>query len=206
MIPPLHLITGSDALRRPRFRSELAAIAALGPLAIHLRAPDLDARTLWTTAVEIRGLPDVVLLVNDRVDVALASNAHGVHLGQGSLDAGHARGLLGAAGLIGASVHSVEEARAARVASADFFLVGSMFQTSSHPGHEPEGIELLDQIAAGDSRTRIAIGGISPHHVEVLCSRGAHGIAVRSGVWAEPDPVAATRAYLDAWVKHSGEP
>ena len=199
MIPRLHLVVGAQALSRPAIERELAQIGAMGaPVAVHLRAREWGGRRLLEAARWIHRRPHLPLFVNDRVDVALAADARGVHLAQHSIDAGTARALLGEGRLIGASVHGLAEAEAPRVAEADFFFVGSMFPTRSHPGRAPEGVTILEDIVEGTSRPSIAIGGISPERVEGLLTRGAFGVAVRSGVWEQPDPARATRSYLEA--------
>ena len=198
VIPRFHLIVGAEALARPDFERDIDEIDAVGtPVAVHLRARDLGGGRLLEAARRIRGR-HLVLLINDRVDVALAANAQGVHLAQHSVDAETARGLIGTESLIGASVHGLREAQAARVVGADFVIVGSMFPTLSHPGRAPEGVTILTDIVEGTSHQCVAIGGISPEQVEVLCSLGAHGVAARSGVWDHPRPSEAVVRYLDS--------
>lgn len=199
MIPRLHLIVGAKALVRPTLSQEIEEIGGLGTsVAVHLRARDLGGGALLEAARQLRAQENLVLLVNDRIDVALAADAHGAHLAQHSVDASTARALLGSDRLIGASVHGLQESQAPRVTDADFLIVGSMYPTLSHPGRVPEGVTILPDIAGGTTRPCIAIGGISPERVEVLCSRGAYGIAVRSGVWSQTNPAAAVRKYLES--------
>jgi len=199
VIPRLHLVLGAQAFSRSEIERELESIDALGePLAVHLRAREWGGRRLLEVAREVQAQPNLLLLINDRIDVALAADARGAHLAQHSMDAGAARELLGPDRLIGASVHSLAEAEAPRVKDADFFFVGSMFPTRSHPGRTPEGVTILTDIVERTTRPCIAIGGISPERVEVLGSRGAYGVAVRSGVWDRPDPALAVRSYLKA--------
>ncbi len=185
-------------LETPAFDHECAELAErAGQIAIHVRTPGLQGAAQLLALLRVRRVEGLTVVVNDRVDVALAGDAHGVHLAQHSMDAASARGLLGPGRLLGASVHSAEEAGADRVAEVDFLFVGSVYPTPSHPELAPRGIGLLGEVASVHPAPAIAIGGISPHHVEVLCSEGAHGVAVRSGVWGQPNPVAAAQAYLD---------
>jgi thiamine-phosphate diphosphorylase len=137
------------------------------------------------------------LVVNDRVDVAGCLGADGVQLGQGSLPLDLARRLLGSV-YFGVSVHSAEEARAAR--GADWLTVGSIFQTPSHPGAVPGGLELLDRVAeAAPGVPLVGIGGVTPDRVASLRHHGAAGVAVVRGIWEDPSPPDAVGRYLRAW-------
>ncbi|MEZ4415380.1 MAG: thiamine phosphate synthase [Gemmatimonadota bacterium] len=200
MIRALHVIAGAALLKagvplEPVLR---AAASQPGRIALHLRAPELSAADLLEKTRALLGAPGLQVLVNDRVDVARVASAHGVQLGQGSLDATAARRLLGTAATIGASVHTAEEAAETRVADADFLLVGSIFETASHPERSGAGPELLRRISALEARPLVAIGGISPERVAVLLDAGAAGVAVQTGIWGAADPEHAVAAYLRA--------
>ncbi|HEV2131732.1 MAG TPA: thiamine phosphate synthase, partial [Longimicrobiaceae bacterium] len=136
------------------------------------------------------------LLINDRVDVALACGAHGVQLGARGLRAADARRLLGDRSLLGVSVHSSEEADAA--AGADFLLVGTLFPTASHPERKGAGTQLLRRLA-NLALSQIGIGGITTERVAEVRRAGAAGIAVLSGVWQAEEPGRAVEEYLRAW-------
>lgn len=199
-----------------------AALRAGGArLALHLRGPRTAGRILHDLGSELARMAAGSggrLLVNDRIDVALACGADGVHLGGRSLSPGDARRAIERMGgvstgievpapgrapdgrfWIGASVHSVEEAESAATAAVDFLLVGSVFPTASHPGARPLGPEGLAEVgrAAGD-RPVLGIGGITPSRVPEVLIAGAGGVAVLGGVWDAPDPPEAVLAYLAA--------
>ena len=131
-----------------------------------------------------------LLLVNDRVDVALTARAHGVQLGRRSLPLPVARQLLGSR-TIGYSAHDEQESVAAERDGADFLLVGSIYGTASHPGAVPGGIALLERCAAACSKPVLAIGGVTAERVAELRAAGAHGVAVIRAVWDAPEPVQA---------------
>jgi len=138
-----------------------------------------------------------VFIVNDRLDVALAVGADGVHLGQDDLPLPDARRV--APGLIlGASTHSLEQALAAEAAGADYVALGSIFPTGSKTGFELTGLETLQLVRSRVRAPLVAIGGITLDRVGAVLDAGADGLAVISAVGAAPDPEAATACLLRA--------
>lgn len=133
------------------------------------------------------------LIINDRVDIALASGADGVHIGQGDMELHAARQLLGADKLIGTSAHSVEEARKAQAAGADYLGTGSVFATTTKldAGHLPR--ETLCEICEAVSIPVVAIGGITEENLPALTGSGISGVAVVSAIFAQRDVAAAAR-------------
>lgn len=202
-IPPLHLVTDDPTLARPGFAAVAAeALHVGGPdVVLHLRGPETGGRRLFELAARL--LPEAReagawLLVNDRVDVALCAGAHGAHLGQRSLPLPVAREILGEGAVLGVSVHDGDEARAAT--GADLLLVGTLFETPSHPGREGAGTELLITVAeAAPGIPLVGIGGITPERVGVVRGAGAEGVAVLRGVWEDRAPAAAVDRYLTTW-------
>jgi thiamine-phosphate diphosphorylase len=140
-----------------------------------------------------------MLVVNDRVDVALSVDVDGAHVGGRSLPVAAARRLLGPERWLGASCHNARQAAAARWDGADYVLLGTIFATPTHPGVAGMGPEGL---AATLARLRgcpvIGIGGIDPAKVSDVLRVGAHGVAVVRGVWDAPDPARAVRRYVQA--------
>jgi thiamine-phosphate diphosphorylase len=203
IMPPLHAVTDDAVVARPDFVGLAErVIAAGGPnLCLHLRAPRASGRRMYEL---VRALRDAVigadawLVVNDRVDVALAAAAHGAQVGGRGLSAADARRVLGPDYLLGASVHSVDEARAAKDGGADFVLAGTIWETPSHPGRSAAGLGLIREIAALGIST-IAIGGVTAGRAVEARDAGAAGVAVLRGVWDAPDPAAAVNWYLSYW-------
>lgn len=203
-LPRLHAVTDDAVLARTGFATGAAALLAAGGagLALHLRGPDTDGATLYRLACELA--PEARaggawLLVNDRVDVALAAGVTGVQLGQRSLDAHEARTLLGPAARVGVSCHDADEVERAGALGADFVLVGNTFSTPSHPGRQGTGVKGLGAVCArAGSLPVLAIGGILAAHVPTLIWAGAHGVAVVRGIWDRQDPRAAMADYLQA--------
>ncbi len=202
-LPRLHLVTDDRVLAGRDF--EVGARDALraggGDVALHLRGPGTASRRLHELALALREDAEAagsLLLVNDRVDVALAADLAGVHLPGGGLPVAEARALLGPGAWIGVSIHDAREAARAADAGTDFVVVGTVFATSSHPGREPAGPAILEEAAAHADVPLVAIGGVTPDRVAAVVDAGAHGVAVLSGVWGHAAPGDAVGRYLDA--------
>jgi len=201
MLPRLHLVTHDAVLARPGFCAGAADImAALGPaVALQLRAHHLGGEAEYRLAAELAPTAlrtGSLLLINDRVDIALAVRA-GAHLRSTSLPVKDARRLLHHAPL-GYSAHELEEAALAAAEGADYVFLGTIYASPSHPDRTPAGPELIAAVAPGLGVPLLAIGGVTPERVREVRALGAHGVAVISGVWDAPDALAAARAYLAA--------
>jgi thiamine-phosphate pyrophosphorylase len=134
------------------------------------------------------------LIVNDRVDVALEIGADGVHVGQQDMDAERARRLLGPGAIIGLSIETVEQARAAVSLDVDYLGVGPVFATATKMDAAPPlGLEGLAQVRAISRRPIVAIGGIGPQNVRQAIHSGADGVAVVSAICAADDPERTAR-------------
>jgi thiamine-phosphate diphosphorylase len=207
-------VTDDDTLGRPDFvrtaTSVLAAAAAATipsapgdstpTLALHLRGPRSSGRRIHEVVVELNDVArsnGVLLVVNDRVDVALATPGVGVHLGTRSLPVQDVRALVDRP--VGVSIHSPEAASAAHVDGADWALAGHVYETPSHPGIDGRGTSWLREVtrSAGGLPT-LAIGGVTRGRVADVLESGAAGIAVLGGVWNTPDPVDAVLGYIEA--------
>jgi len=169
-----------------------------GADAIQVREKEMSARELVAHARAVRAIcapRGVVTVVNDRLDVALAAEADGVHLGTDDLPVREARRIAGSALRIGASTHSLAEARAAVDAGADHCGVGAMYESGLKPGLAPSGEAYLRAFVAEFPQVpHLAIGGISPGRVAALARAGCRGIAVSSAVCGAGDPAAVARA------------
>lgn len=173
-----------------------------GAAAVQLREKDLPAHELFRLALRLVPLvrrAGALLIVNDRLDVALAAGADGVHLGGASLSPEVVRRLVGRRLLIGASVHSLDEAVAAARAGADYLICGNVFPTASKPGRAGCGVDLLAGVCRAVRVPVFAIGGICPGNAAAVAATGAAGLAVMSGVMAAADPGAAVRELHAVW-------
>ncbi len=194
----LYLITdrrqadGGDLLRA------VALALAGGVQAVQLREKDLGARELLELARQVREVTSrygAKLLINDRVDVALAVGADGVHLGVASLPPQEARRILGRGRLVGCSTHGAEQLGAALAGGADYVTFGPVFPTPSKaPFGPPVGIEALRRACASTALPVFGIGGIGPGNAAEVVAAGSHGVAAISAILAAGDPAAAAAA------------
>jgi thiazole tautomerase (transcriptional regulator TenI) len=135
-----------------------------------------------------------MVLVNDRVDVAITAPAHGVQLGVRSLPVGVVREISPGL-LIGYSAHGAAECAGAERDGADFVFAGSIYPTESHPGARAGGLALLQNCVAACRMPVLAIGGVIPGRVAEVREAGAHGVAVIRAVWNAADPVQAAEQF-----------
>lgn len=201
-IPRLHAFTDAAALADPALGSKAGAIAAAGSaVALHARDRAASGARLTDVArrfVALARPPGAAVLVNGRPDIARAVGAQGIQLGAGDLPPAAARSVLGT-GWIGVSVHSVEEARSAADAGADFLVAGSIYDSASHPEHPGRGLAFLEQVMPLGLPV-IAIGGITAARAREVRNAGAYGVAAITALWRAGDPAAAALALLAPWM------
>lgn len=175
---------------------------------VQLRERDLPAGELLALARRLRGICGhrALLIVNDRMDVALLSGADGVHLGAAGLPVAAVRGLLPPSFLVGRSIHSVNEARQAELDGADYVIAGTIFPSTSHPDVSPAGVELLTNLKARLTIPVVAIGGITAENAEQCRAAGAAGVAAISALLETDDPTEAARALAPAPVAEEERP
>ncbi len=187
----LYLVTDT-LLSRGRTHREVAHAAIRGgATAIQFREKGARTRELIETGQELRGLTraaGVPLIVNDRVDVALAVDADGVHVGQEDMPATIARRLIGEDRVLGVSATSLEEAVRGEQDGADYLGLGPIFPTSSkRDAAPPMGLDGLATVAARVGIPIVAIGGINGMNIESVIEAGADGVAVISAMVSAPD-------------------
>ena len=197
----LYLVTDRAILRRPLTEVVEECLVA-GLRAVQLREKDLAVRPLLDLASslwEATRRHAARLLINDRADVALAVGADGVQRTNASLPVGTLRRLAPPPFLVGASVHSVGEARRAAAEGADFLVFGPIYDTPCKRAYgAPQGLAALADVTEATSRPVLAIGGITPARVREVRGAGASGVAVIAGILAAVEPADATWAFLDA--------
>ena len=181
----------------------IAELALKGGAAmIQIRHKSASGSQLFSWAVEIRNQCQkyqALFIINDRVDIAMASKADGVHLGQQDMPATAARKLLGKERIIGVSASSFEEALQAEKEGANYIGFGHIYPTfSKEKGFPPLGTEALQKTAAFISLPIIAIGGVSLENTATLISCGATGVAVISAVSRADDPSMAASELVAA--------
>ncbi len=197
-LPRVHAITDGAVLALPDLGVRAAALAAGGSgVALHARARGAPVAPLAAAAARFVALArpaEASVFVNARPDVAAAVGAQGVQLGSTDLAAADARRLL-PDGWIGCSVHSAEAARVAVDEGADFLLLGSIYETASHPGRPGCGPAVVTACAVLGLPV-IAIGGVTPDRVAEVRDAGAYGVAAIRGLWFAPDPARAVMQHL----------
>ena len=171
-----------------------------GVRGIQLREKDLVGRELFFLAEAARKLTQryhALLLINDRIDIALAVDADGVHLSTASIPIESARALLGRQQLLGASTHSLEEAQEAERSGADFVVFGPVYFTPSKASYgSPQGLAALKKVVEKLSLPIYAIGGIKPENIADTRRTGVRGVALISAVMSAADPENATKEIL----------
>ena len=195
----LYVVLDRTAARGRDLVELLALALAGGSRMIQLREKEWPSGRLLPLAEKLRAAcaaAGATFIVNDRVDLALAVGADGVHLGQDDLPARAARPLLRPGMILGISTHSVEQARAAQADGADYVAVGSMFATTSKADFQLVGPDLMRKLRGEIRVPLIGIGGITPDNVSEVIQAGADGVAVISAVCAAPDPKAAAARFL----------
>jgi thiamine-phosphate pyrophosphorylase len=193
----LYIVTDRQQTAGRSLEEILVAAAQGGAGAVQLREKDLSARELYALGARLQEALapyHVPLLINDRLDVALALDAAGVHLAGHSLPTAQARRVLGPHKLLGVSTHSVEEAQQAAAEGADFVVFGPVFATPSKLAYgPPQGIQLLTSVVRQVTIPVLAIGGIDQTNLPQVLHTGAYGVAMIRAVLAAPDACAATR-------------
>lgn len=199
VLPRIHCITDFSSYDDHAL-AVLDAVVAEGVDAVQVRAKSLTDRELWafTRALvdRLAGTPARVI-VNDRLDIALAAGAHGVHLGLTDLPVAEARRLAPQGFLVGGTCRNVEHAQTARAQAADYVGVGPVYPTTTKEGlPDPIGLDVLRE--AAQLLPAVAISGINAERTPDVMATGAYGIAVASAICRSPDPVLAAKGLVDA--------
>ena len=171
---------------------------------IQLREKQSSSREFFEMAKRIKAITDryrVPLIINDRIDIALAVDAAGVHLGQEDIPAKEARRIIGEEKVIGVSARTVELARKAVEDGADYLGVGAMFATNTKGNAKVIGKEKLKEIRAAVSIPIVAIGGINHSNAAQLVDTGINGLAVVSSVIGASDIQAAAKKMRTIFIK-----
>ncbi len=199
-----YLVTGAAHSAGRDTPSVVADALAGGIDVVQLRDKGVSARERYQTGCRLREQTEkagVPLVVNDRIDLAQAIDADGVHLGQSDLPLHVARDQLGSSAIIGVSASTVTEARAAETAGANYLGVGAVFGTTSKDVSDDEngiGTERIEAIADAVDIPVIGIGGIDASNAASVVDAGATGVAVISAITAADDPQAATTELREA--------
>jgi len=183
----IYLVTDHNCLKARDFLSCIEDALRGGVTLVQLREKNVDGGIFLQRAIALKILCDkynVPLLINDRIDVALACKASGVHLGQDDIPPSVARSILGPDAIIGVSAHSCEEALAAEKDGADYLGVGAVFPTNSKDDASEVGLNMLKEIRKISKLPIVGIGGINAQNYAQVLEAGAQGAAIISGILA----------------------
>ena len=198
----LTLVTDRTQTRGRELVTVVGECLAAGLPAVQVREKDLGAAELALLCRRLRGLTldtRALLIVNDRVDVALAVGADAVQRTAASLPVKDIRALVEARLRIGASVHSLPEALEAEINGADWLVFGPVYETPSKRAYgAPQGLQKLERVASAVRIPVIAIGGITAERVPEVRRAGARGVAAIAAILSGDSPADATRRFLDA--------
>lgn len=200
----LYAVTDRSWLGGHTLYQDVEAAIKGGATFVQLREKKLDEEHFLEEAKEIKELCrryHVPFVINDNVDIALAMDADGVHVGQSDMEAGSVREKLGSDKIIGVSAQTVEQAVLAQQRGADYLGVGAVFPTGSKDDAVEVSHDTLRAICEAVDIPVIAIGGISAENVKELAGSGICGIAVISAIFAQPDIEAATKELKEQTTK-----
>ena len=197
-VPPLYLIADRQACGDRSLLDVVRVAMASGVRWVQYREKLLTRRDRYQEAIRLRRLTrefGAVFIINDELDLAVAVEADGLHLGQEDLPLPVSRRWLGKGRLIGVSTHTVEEARRASVEGADYIAVGPIFATRTKETRPPIGCEAIRRVRAVTGIPLVAIGGITPVNIGETIRAGAAGAAVISALCGAADVSAAVAAF-----------
>lgn len=187
----LYLCTDRTCIGDRNFYEIVEQAIQGGCTVVQLREKNCSTREFVQVAKDIKTLTDkynIPLIINDRIDICLAVDAQGVHLGQQDMRVAEARKLLGDKKIIGCSAHNVEEALEAEKEGADYLGVGAVFATATKKDTVATSVDTLKKICHKVSLPVVAIGGVKESNVKLLRDTGIAGVAVVSAVMAAKEP------------------
>ena len=192
----LYLVTNSDHLAREPFLRVIEEALQNGVTLLQLREKDKDGREFYEEALAVKELSKryhVPLLIDDRIDVALAVDADGVHVGQSDLPVSVARKLLGPGKIVGATAKTVAQALEAQEQGADYLGTGAIFPTQTKAAASPTSVGTLSEVCRAVHIPVVAIGGLKQDNLSVLEGCPISGIAVVSAIMSSATPGIAAR-------------
>ena len=192
----LYLVTNSEGRSKNAFLDIVAQACEGGVTLVQLREKELSGKEFYELALKVKDITDsfnVPLIINDRIDVAQAVDAAGVHLGQSDLPVVAARSILGPSKIIGASTKTLEQALVAVAAGADYLGVGAIFPTTTKVVTVITSIDTLTEITQNVKIPVVAIGGLNASNLKVLHGSGVSGISVVTAIMNSTNPKETAR-------------
>lgn len=193
----IYLVTDDGCLQGRALIDCVCEALEGGVTLVQYRAKTASSAEMYAEALQLKALCDsfnVPLIINDRLDIAMAVGAAGVHLGQDDLPCAAARKILGEDYLIGVSAHNPAEAKAALQSGADYLGCGAVFGTATKADVKKLGTEGLAAICKAKGLPVVGIGGVTADNYREVRAAGADGAAIVSGILAQPDICATVRA------------
>jgi thiamine-phosphate pyrophosphorylase len=201
----IYLVTDSELMSTETMEEAVEQAVKGGCTLVQLREKKLSSLDFYHSALKVKAITDhynIPLIINDRVDIALAVDAAGVHIGQSDLPAKIVRNIIGNNKILGVSASSLTEALQAKKDSADYLGVGAMFATGTKTDAKLVSIESLKDIKKGTSLPIVAIGGINKGTIPLFADTGIDGIAVVSAIISEKDILTAASTLKRIFTQH----
>lgn len=198
----LYLCTDRGLMSSPTIEENVEAALRGGVTVVQLREKDCSSREFYELGLRVKELTQahqVPLIINDRVDIALAVGADGVHVGQSDLPCRTVRSMVGDQMIVGVSVSNLEEAVRAQQDGADYLGVGAMYATGTKTDAQLVTMEELEKIRQAVQIPLVVIGGINRETIPNFKGKGVDGLAVVSAIVSQPDVEAAARELLQLW-------
>lgn len=196
----LYLVTDRDVLNGRDLCEAIEASIKGGVTLVQLREKDISSLDFYNLAVAVKKITDkhnVPLIINDRIDIALAVDAAGVHVGQSDIPTKVARKIIGEDKILGISAATLEEAKLAEAEGADYLGIGAVFPTDTKKDARSVSIELLGEIKKSLTVPVVGIGGISQNNAELLRQSKIDGIAVVSAILGKDDIEQAAKNMIE---------
>ncbi|MDR5898971.1 thiamine phosphate synthase [Halomonas vilamensis] len=208
----VYLVTDAVLCQSYGLERTVEEAVAGGVTMVQLRDKYASEKTMVEQAKRLSAIlkpKGVPLIINDRLNVALASGAEGLHVGQSDTTVREARDALGPDAIIGLSVNTLEQLHAAPSEALDYVGLGPVFATASKQDHAaPLGFDGLAALVEASAVPSVAIGGLKAQHIDAVQRSGAHGMAVISAICGHPSPQSAARELTTRWrqreAMHSG--
>ena len=195
----LYVCTDRDIMTTDTLEEAVELAIKGGATIIQLREKDCTSREFYELALSIKDITDayeVPLIINDRLDIALAVHADGVHLGQSDIPVQVARNVMGPNCIVGATANTLEKAKEAWQSGADYLGVGDVFGSATKIDTKPVELKELKKICDTVKIPVVAIGGISKKNIHLLKDTGVAGVAVISAVLGQTDITAAAEELI----------
>ncbi|WP_326514755.1 thiamine phosphate synthase [Clostridium intestinale] len=195
----MYLVTDRDVLKGRDLCEAIEASIKGGVTLVQLREKDISSLDFYNLAVAVKKITDkhnVPLIINDRIDIALAVDAAGVHVGQSDIPTKVARKIIGEEKILGISAATLEEAKLAEAEGADYLGIGAVFPTDTKKDARSVSIDLLEEIKKSLTVPVVGIGGINENNAELLKESKIDGIAVVSAILGKDDIEQAAKDML----------